>query len=153
MNRYRVRRPPPRARGLVASGVALAALLVLGACGSSSSTPTEPLVEAIFLIDSCPHLEGQTFRALMRDSALIAEAERLIASGGQRILIGELRAGDGGFNAPWSWHLDPETLEFADATIEVCSACASAVEDDLETWLNNIGSYCPWSARVLAREQ
>lgn len=45
----------------------------------------------------------------MRDPALIAEAERLIAAGDQKIILGELRSGDGGFNAPWSWHMDPAT--------------------------------------------
>jgi len=139
-------------RRLVLLVAMLAATFALGACNRSSS-PTEPLPEAIFLVDSCPHLEGERFRVLMRDSALIAEAERLIATAGQRILIGELRRGNGGFNAPWSWHLDPATLEFADMTVEVCDGCASGVEGDLETWLNEVGSFCPWSARFLAREQ
>lgn len=133
---------------------ALAVLVFLGACDSSSSSmPTEPVHEALFLVDSCPGMTGETFRVLMRDPALIAEAERLIASGDQRIVLGELRPGDGGFNAPWSWHLDPATLEFADFAVEVCSGCASFVEDDLDVWLNNVGRYCPWSARFLRRER
>lgn len=107
--------------------------------------------EAVFLVDSCPGQEGERFRVLMRDPALIAEAERLIASGDQRILIGELRAGAGGVNRPWSWHLDPSSLEFADVTVEVCSGCASFVEDDLDTWLNDIGTFCPWGARFIRR--
>ncbi|WP_435529682.1 BP74-related protein [Occultella kanbiaonis] len=30
---------------------------------------------------------------------------------------------DPGVNAPWTWHIDPASLEFADQTIEVCEAC------------------------------
>lgn len=53
-----------------------------------------------------------------------------------------VRDGDGGVNAPWSWHIDPATLEFADATIEVCDGLPEYVEDGTLTseW------YCPWLA-------
>lgn len=53
-----------------------------------------------------------------------------------------MRDGDGGVNAPWSWHIDPATLEFADATIEVCDGLPEFVEDGTLTseW------YCPWQA-------
>lgn len=134
--------------------VAVLGLGVLG-CDSDSSSPTEPPppTEAIFLVDSCPGQEGEAYRIKTSDAAVIAEAERLIATGEQRIPNGRLRSGDGGFNASWSWHIDPATLEFADATIEVCDGCASVVESDVDTWVNNVGSFCPWSAVVLSREQ
>jgi hypothetical protein len=139
---------------IVLAAAALAAFVVLVTCDSSNSrSPTEPDDEAVFLINSCPDAAGETFRALMRDPALIAEAERLIATGDRRILIGTLRAGNGGFNAPWSWHQDPATLEFADVAVEVCDGCASFVENDLDVWLNNVGFYCPWAAVFLQRER
>lgn len=132
----------------------LLTFLLVAACDSGGGSPTEPDPPmAVFRVDSCPDQAGEDFRVLMRDPALIAEAERLIATGGQRIVLGRLAAGDGGFNAPWSWHLDPATLEFADVTIEVCSGCASFVENDLDVWLNNVGSFCPWDAVFLEREQ
>lgn len=70
------------------------------------------------------------------------------------IPIGPLRAGagQGDHNAPWSWHLDPVQTSMAEATIEVCSGLPSFVEDDLDTWLNNVGSYCPWSAVLVELE-
>ena len=49
---------------------------------------------------------------------------------------------DPGVNAPWSWHIDPATLEFADMTIEVCDGLPSYVEDGTVT----SDQYCPWSA-------
>ena len=134
----------------------LAAFFLLLGCDSNSSndSPTEPDPMAIFLVDSCPDAAAdETFRVLMRDEALIAEAERLIATGEQRIILGDLAPGDGGFNAPWSWHMIPSTLDFADSTIEVCSGCASFIENDLDTWLNNVGTFCPWAAVFLEREQ
>ena len=131
--------------------VAVLVVAVLG-CSSDSSTPTEPPSDAVFLVDSCPGEQGETYRLRITDEAMIAEAERLIATGERRIPNGRLRSGNGGFNQPWSWHVDPATVEFADATIEVCDGCASVVENDLDTWLN-VGSFCPWSAVVLEREQ
>ncbi|PZQ87760.1 MAG: hypothetical protein DI534_13330 [Leifsonia xyli] len=52
------------------------------------------------------------------------------------------RDGDGGVNAPWSWHIDPATLEFVDVTTEVCDGLPEYVEDGTLTsdW------FCPWIA-------
>jgi hypothetical protein len=36
----------------------------------------------------------------------------------------------------------------SDLTIEHCSGLPSFVEADLDVWLNNVGSYCPWSAEL-----
>lgn len=64
------------------------------------------------------------------------------------IPIGVVVRDDPGVNEPWSWHLDPATVEFADATIEVCDGLPSFVEDGTVT----SDSYCPWSATVIAVE-
>lgn len=53
---------------------------------------------------------------------------------------------DPGPNAPWSWHIDPATLEFADMTIEVCDGLPSHVEDGVVT----SDRYCPWSAEIIS---
>ncbi|MEZ4414647.1 MAG: hypothetical protein R3E10_02760 [Gemmatimonadota bacterium] len=58
-------------------------------------------------------------------------------------------AGDGAHNAPWSWHLDAQDVEMADATIEVCDGSPSYVEEHLQDYLQ-IGRYCPWGARLVA---
>lgn len=61
------------------------------------------------------------------------------------IPLGTVVRGDPGVNAPWSWHIDPTTLEFADQTIEVCDGLPSYVEDGTVT----SDTYCPWSAKVV----
>lgn len=55
--------------------------------------------------------------------------------------MGTPRRGDGGFNAPWVWHLDPATISFAEVTIEACQTRASAVEEDLDYWIE-FGQVC-----------
>lgn len=64
----------------------------------------------------------------------------------RRFPIGPLLSGDGAFNAPWSWHIDPEQFEFADFTIGVCDGLPSYVEDHTIT----SETYCPWSAKIVA---
>ena len=59
-----------------------------------------------------------------------------------RIPVGTIVRDDPSVNAPWSWHIDPKTLEFADQTIEVCDGLPEYVEDRTLT----SDTYCPWSA-------
>ena len=135
------------------SGVVEIGELVLAVHHALEGCPTEG---AVFTIRACATAEdpdGQTFRVLIREPAVINEAESLIGVGPGRILSGNLRAGDGDFNAPWSWHHDPETVGFSDLTIELCDGCPQFVEDDLDYWLDVVGQYCPWSTEVVARER
>ena len=61
--------------------------------------------------------------------------------------IGPLVPGNGGFNAPWSWHFDPERVRMAEIAIEVCDGQPSYVEENLADFVT---AYCPWGARVVA---
>lgn len=110
--------------------------------------------EAVFIIRACASPEnpaGEIFYVLIRDPDVIATADSLIGPGPQLIIAGALRAGDGGFNAPWHWHLDPDSIAFADFAIELCDGCPSFVEEDLEYWIGTVNQYCPWSTEVLGR--
>lgn len=124
--------------------------LALGVLGMACSSEPDNASEAVFLIEAC---EDQQFRVLIRDADVIAEAEALIGAEQQRIVNGELRRGDGGFNAPYDWHLDPATVAFADATIEVCDGCPERIEDDLDYWIETVERFCPWTTRVVERER
>lgn len=65
-------------------------------------------------------------------------------------VTGVLVKGSGGFNEPWSWHLDPDSVRMAEASIELCDGRPSSVEEELDYWLNNVGRYCPWSSEVVS---
>lgn len=78
---------------------------------------------------------------------LVAHAEALLAGEAvASIPSGVVVRDDPGPNAPWSWHIDPATLEFADMTIEVCDGLPSYVEDGTVT----SDRYCPWSAEIVS---
>jgi hypothetical protein len=66
-----------------------------------------------------------------------------------RILRG---AGEDDYNTPWSWHLDPEDIEMAEMTTEVCDAAPNYVEDNVDEFVDVVQRYCPWSAELVAVE-
>ena len=74
----------------------------------------------------------------------------------QRIVIGDLLTGNGGYNHDvlngtiWSWHLVEDTLGLAEVTIELCDGRPSFVEAELAYWMQTVGSYCPWSSQIVA---
>jgi hypothetical protein len=51
-----------------------------------------------------------------------------------------------GVNEGYSWSLDPNDIEFADVTVEVCDGLPS----DVEAGTISGDRYCPWSATVVA---
>jgi hypothetical protein len=65
-------------------------------------------------------------------------------------VTGTLVKGDGGFNSPWSWHLDPSSVRMAEVSIELCDGTPSFVEENLDYWLDTVHTYCPWSSKVVS---
>jgi hypothetical protein len=62
---------------------------------------------------------------------------------------GRLVIGNGGFNSPWSWHLDPDYVTMAEFSIELCDGTPSEVEHNLPYWLFQVETFCPWSSKVI----
>lgn len=90
---------------------------------------------------------GETYRIELATPELVAHAEALLAGDDvAAIPLGRVVRDDPGVNAPWSWHIDPATLQFADVTIEVCDGLPSYVEDGIVT----SPDYCPWSAKIVS---
>lgn len=91
----------------------------------------------------------QTYKIELATPELVQHVKDLMAgSEDGRIPVGRIVRDDPGVNAPWSWHIDPATLEFADATTEVCDGLPEYVEDRTLT----SDTYCPWSAVPIALE-
>ena len=97
--------------------------------------------------------DADTFVIALTDPAVIAEA-RAQASGHEpsKHVTGLVIAEAVPYNAPWSFHLDPASISFAEMSIEVCDAATSYVEEHLE----EVGGaflpgrrWCPWSSRVI----
>ena len=123
---------------------ALWAVLVLG-CDNSSS---EPETQAVFTVA----VGEQTFRVKASGEAAITALEARRQSGQEGVLHGRLVRGNGGFNEPWGWHLDPASITAPDFAIELCDGEPSFVEQELDYYLDSVKFYCPWGARVIARD-
>ena len=55
---------------------------------------------------------------------------------------------DATFNPGYTYRLTPNLVTFAPAWIELCDAAPCYVEGDPARWRAEVGTWCPWSARV-----
>jgi inhibitor of cysteine peptidase len=96
---------------------------------------------------------GEQFRVWVTNPQAVQQILDLAAgSSSANIPNGRILRGPGtaDHNLPWGWHLDPEEIEMAEVTIEVCDGTPSYVEENLDEFVETIGRYCPWSARLIS---
>jgi len=109
-----------KSRRLWRASVVFAALLT-----ATCSSPAEPNPGvADFIID----VDGERFVVRLTDPETIHLAEDHRQGRNSRFPLGPLRSGNGGFNAPWTWHMDPAATRFVELAIEVCDGRPSYVE-------------------------
>ena len=92
----------------------------------------------------------ETYKVLLTDPADI-ELVRAWQDGSAGPLIPNgriVRGDDGGVNTGFSWHIDPNDVELAELSIEVCDGLPSYVEDGTLSG----DRYCPWSAEIVSIE-
>jgi len=127
-----------RIAAAIAGAVALLALVAAAIVGMVVSRGSGGPIATIRVVD-------ETYRIELANPEVLATARQLLAHEiPPMIPLGLVVRDDPGPNAPWSWHIDPASLEWADMTTEVCDGLPSFVEDGTVTseW------YCPWSAEV-----
>lgn len=117
----------------------VASLDVLRKVSTSSASAKQ------FTID----VTGERFQVRATDSETIQQLTDNFNGRNSMHVTGKLVRGDGGFNQPWGWHLDPASVRMAYISIELCDGRPSMVQDDLEYWLGTVGTYCPWSSKVV----
>lgn len=119
----------------------LLAMLALGAAGCES--PSSPGGSTEFIVEAV----GERFVIRLTDPEAIALAEANLRGANAMFPMGTVRRGDGGFNQPWSWHLDPDDTTLVELAIEICDGRPSYLEAHLDEYT----TYCPWGARVVGR--
>jgi len=119
----------------------LISILILAACGGSSN---EGAVVTFLVADR------EEYKIQITDPAKIETAQNLLAGEeSPKIPNGLVVRGDSSVNEGYSWHIDPDSLEFVDMTTEVCDGLPSDVEQGIIT----SDYYCPWSAVVIAVDE
>jgi hypothetical protein len=122
----------------------LVGALAFGACGGgdgASGGSSGPVVVTFEVVE-------ERFKALLTEPADIDTARRLLAGEDVPSIPNGRVVRDTGVNEGYSWSLDPNDIEFAEVTVEVCDGLPSDVENGVVTG----DRYCPWSAVVLAVE-
>lgn len=135
----------------------LFALVLLCACATAAPTPLptpaptpNPLSGGVLAEFE---LNGQTFHVWVTNPDTIQQLMELEAgTSDANIPNGKILRGPGvgDHNAPWGWHLDPQEIEMAEFTTEVCDAEPQYVEDNLADFVDVVGRYCPWSANLIS---
>ncbi|TDD74584.1 calmodulin-binding protein [Actinomadura rubrisoli] len=88
------------------------------------------------------------------DPAKIQHARDLIAGVTQDRphVMGKIIKRQAPYNPRWSYHYNPETVDFFDLAIEVCDATLPYVEDHLDeaggAFLPGL-YWCPWTSRLI----
>jgi hypothetical protein len=130
---------------LFAVGIALFAV----ACGDSPTQPPPELEGGVLatFTDQTDTFHVWTDRSATIEQLMALDRGEASAS----IPNGRLRRGPGpaDHNAPWSWHLAPQTVEMVEVAMEVCDGAPSFVESELDYWMENVGRYCPWNAQLV----
>lgn len=83
-------------------------------------------------------------------NAVLAEIDRPFDE--RKFIIGDIAAGDGGFNFNadfrFNWHFVPDQWLLAEVAVEVCDGCPfTNVHQESNIWLNNVGFFCPWTSK------
>ena len=99
--------------------------------------------EAYFVFRTDPLPETFTFK--LTDPQRIQEARQILATGSHKIVLGTIIKQPVYYNSPWSYHLDPKSIRFADGAIELCDASIRYLENNRDTAYPD---WCPWLSRL-----
>lgn len=135
----------------------LTAMLV--GCDEGSDPILEPLDAAassqvVFHFKMIGDASGlQDFRAATNDARTIAAARqqlRLPEQARDLHINGAIARGNGGHNLEWTWHFILGEWSLAEVSIALCDGNAFIVEQAVDYWVDEIGTFCPWGAYVAA---
>jgi len=100
--------------------------------------------EAYFMFRVDPHPE--TFIFKLTDPQRIQQARELLATGGRKIVAGTIIKQPVYYNSPWSYHLDPRSIVFVDAGVELCDTTIRGFEDNRDI---AYPGWCPWRSQLI----
>ena len=121
-------------RGPFLVAMALAGLTLVGAaCGAATPSPkgdelSGGVLAAFEVVDEEFRVGVSNPQTIQQILGLQSGASKANIPNGV-VLRGPRKANH---NGPWSWHLDPEQIEMAEITVEVCDGITSFVEEEVD---------------------
>jgi hypothetical protein len=95
-------------------------------------------------------VEDEEYKIRLTDPSDMEIARKFLAGEqAPNIPNGIVVRNDPDVNIGYSWHIDPDSVEFADMTTELCDDRPS----DLENGVINFDRYCPRSVKVVAIDE
>jgi hypothetical protein len=131
----------------VAALVAIAMLALTAPAHARQAAATEAYFEFVDITRSTAVLK-------LTDPAKIQHARELVngATTDRPHVLGRIVKRPAPYNPRWSYHYNPETVDFFDFAIEVCDATIPYVEDHLDeaggAFLPGL-IWCPWTSRLV----
>lgn len=121
-------------------------VLTLSSCSNNTSSDPEETATFEFVTTGDEHFFAQTSNPEViekaRQQLSLPQEERNL------FINGEIERGTEQNNG-WSWHFVPGEWDLVETSIEVCDGRPSAVEEDLDYWVDDVGRFCPWSSYVM----
>ncbi len=114
----------------------------------------EPLPEWVYFEVGFPTPEQGRFVIALADPAMIEQARKAIENPDENpsSVMGIIVKTPAPYNPPWSYHIDPTTIELFENAIEVCDAAPDYVEEHLDevcgAFLPDC-RWCPWFSKVV----
>jgi hypothetical protein len=128
------------------AGVAAVCLLLIAVrCESPAGPDLKGGVLATF------DVQDERFSIFITNSQTIDQVIAL-SNGQSNVTIpsGRVLKGRVDYNLPWGWHIDSQDITMANATVELCDGLPSYLEAHLDAWIQNVGYFCPWSAKLVS---
>ena len=139
---------------LVRNLCVLALTLICLACENGGNANRAPEI-VLFAFSMLGDVEGtQDFAAPTNDPDVIANGRAQLAlplEQRQLFINGPIARGNGGVNRQWNWHFVPNEWSFTEVSIELCDGNAVLVEQAVDYWVDTVGQFCPWGARVVGQ--
>ncbi len=124
-------------------GLGVVLLLFPSACRSPLDPELRVAVLATF------DVAGERYGIFITNQETIGDIDLLKAGRSDEMIPnGLVVKGTESCNRPWSWHIDPENVHMASATIEINDGLPSMVENDVNSWAGRY--YGPWLARLVS---
>jgi hypothetical protein len=125
--------------------IGIALLLAPASCGKAGETKLSGGILATF------DVIGERYSIFISNPATIQQVLALKAgTASASIPNGRLVRGQVFYNKPWSWHIDSQDIAMVDFTIEIYDGLPSHVQNDLNYWLDTVGRFAPWQAKLTA---
>ena len=126
--------------------------VVLGSCDTSGRTPTADTRYFRFLHTS----DSTTFVAATSQDDVLESVEAqldLPFEEREKFIIGPVAEGNGGHNGDYPWHFETDEWTLTEVAMEACDGRPAYVSENVDYFVEKVGRYCPWNARVLQEVQ